>query len=108
MSGAMATLTSVGAPPMGLLYQRSSFGHVRATLNAFFLFGALASVGALLLYRLIDRSDVGLMVALLPAIWLGTVAGDVGLKRLTITSPRPFTLAISTIAAVALILRTLW
>ena len=49
MSGAMATLTSVGAPPMGLLYQRASFGHVRATLNAFFLFGALASVGALLL-----------------------------------------------------------
>jgi uncharacterized protein len=108
MSGAMATLTSVGAPPMGLLYQRASFGHVRATLNAFFLFGALASVGALLLYRLIDRSDVGLTIALLPAIWLGTMAGDVFLKRLTIKSLRPFTLIISTFAAVVLLLRTLW
>jgi uncharacterized protein len=108
MSGAMATLTSVGAPPMALLYQRASFGHVRATLNAFFLFGALASVGALLIYRLIDRSDLALSVALLPAIWLGTVTGDVALKRLTIRSLRPFTLIISVIAAVALILRTLW
>jgi uncharacterized membrane protein YfcA len=75
-------------------------------LNAFFLFGALASVGALLMYRLIDRSDLALSVALLPAIWLGTVTGDVALKRLTIRSLRPFTLIISVIAAVALILRT--
>jgi uncharacterized membrane protein YfcA len=108
LSGAMATLTSVGAPPMALLYQRASFGHVRATLNAFFLFGALASVGALLIYRLINRSDVALTVALLPSIWLGTVTGDIALKRLTIKSLRPFTLTISVIAAVALILRTLW
>jgi uncharacterized protein len=108
LSGAMATLTSVGAPPMALLYQRVSFGHVRATLNAFFLFGALASVGALLVYGLIKRSDVALALALLPAIWLGTLAGDVALKRLTITSLRPFTLVISTFAAVVLLLRTLW
>jgi len=108
LSGAMATLTSVGAPPMALLYQRASFGHVRATLNAFFLVGALASVGALLVYGLIGRSDVGLAVALLPAIWLGTVTGDVALKRLTIKSLRPFTLVISVVAAVALILRATW
>lgn len=108
LSGAMATLTSVGAPPMGLLYQRQSFGHVRATLNAFFLFGALASVGALLLYGLIKASDVGLSFALLPAIWLGTQVGDGALKRMTIQSLRPFTLSISTFAAVVLLLRTLW
>ncbi|HEY3793753.1 MAG TPA: sulfite exporter TauE/SafE family protein [Bradyrhizobium sp.] len=108
MSGAMATLTSVGAPPMGLLYQRVSFGHVRATLNAFFLFGALASVGSLLIYRLISRSDFGLAVALLPAIWLGTATGDIALKRMTIKSLRPFTLILSVIAATALLLRALW
>jgi uncharacterized protein len=108
MSGAMATLTSVGAPPMGLLYQRDSFDHVRATLNAFFLFGALASVGALLLYGLITRADVWLTLALLPAIAAGTLIGDAALGRLTITTLRPFTLAISTFAAVVLLLRTLW
>jgi uncharacterized membrane protein YfcA len=108
LSGAMATLTSVGAPPMGLLYQRQSFGHVRATLNAFFLFGALASVGALLLYGLIKPSDVILTLALVPAIWLGVLLGDGALKRMTILSLRPFTLSISTFAAVILLLRTLW
>jgi uncharacterized membrane protein YfcA len=93
---------------MGLLYQRQSFGHVRATLNAFFLFGALASVGALLLYGLIKSSDVILTLALLPAIWLGVRLGDGALKRMTIRSLRPFTLGISTFAAVILLLRTLW
>jgi uncharacterized protein len=108
LSGAMATLTSVGAPPMGLLYQRQTFGHVRATLNAFFLFGAMASVASLVLYGLIKRSDIALTVALIPAIGLGTLLGDSALKRLTIKSLRPFTLIISTFAAVVLLLRTLW
>jgi uncharacterized membrane protein YfcA len=108
MSGAMATLTSVGAPPMGLLYQRKSFGHARATLNAFFMFGAAASVGALLLYGLISGADVWLTFALLPAIAAGTLLGDVALGRLTISTLRPFTLIISTFAAVVLLLRTLW
>jgi hypothetical protein len=36
LSGAMATLTSVGAPPMGLLYQRQR-SDMYATPNAFFL-----------------------------------------------------------------------
>jgi uncharacterized protein len=108
LSGAMASLTSVGAPPMGLLYQRQAFGHVRATLNAFFLFGAVASVAALILYGLIKPSDIGLTLALLPAIGLGTLLGDHALKRLAITSLRPFTLGISTFAAVVLLARTLW
>jgi uncharacterized membrane protein YfcA len=108
LSGAMATLTSVGAPPMGLLYQRHAFGHVRATLNAFFLFGAIASVAALVAYGLIRSSDVALTLALIPAIGLGTLLGDRALKRLTITTLRPFTLIISTFAAVVLLLRTLW
>jgi hypothetical protein len=43
-----------------------------------------------------------------PAIGLGTLLGDRALKRLTIQSLRPFTLAISTFAAVVLLLRTLW
>lgn len=108
MSGAMATLTSVGAPPMGLLYQRATFERARATLNAFFLFGAIASVAALVLYGLITLSDVALTLALIPAIGLGTFIGDGALKRLTITTLRPFTLGISTFAALVLLLRTLW
>jgi uncharacterized protein len=108
MSGAMATLTSVGAPPMALLYQRKSFGLTRATLNAFFLFGAAASVGALLLYGLVSAADAWMALALLPAIAIGTLLGDVALSRLTITTLRPFTLIISTFAAIVLLLRTLW
>jgi uncharacterized membrane protein YfcA len=51
---------------------------------------------------------VSLTLALVPAIWLGVLLGAGALKRMTIRSLRPFTLGISTFAAVILLLRTLW
>ncbi len=105
LSGAMATLTSIGAPPMGLLYQRQSFGHARATLNAFFLFGALASVAVLVLYGLISLANVLMTAALLPAMAAGVVLGDLALRRLRIASLRPFILTVSVGTALLLLAR---
>lgn len=107
LSGAMATLTSVGAPPMGLLYQRKPFQHVRATLNAFFLVGAVASVASLVTYGLIRSSDVALSVALLPAIGVGVAGGSIALARLQLRSIRPLALLVSTVAALSLLARSL-
>lgn len=107
LSGGMATLTSVGAPPMGLLYQNEAFHRARSTLNAFFLFGALASIGALVAYGLVNASDVAFAVALMPAMVLGVLIGNAALKRLKIATLRPFVLVVSISAAVFLILRAL-
>jgi len=46
-SGLMGTITSIGAPPMGLLYQDQTASEVRSTLNAFFAIGSVASLIAL-------------------------------------------------------------
>jgi len=46
-SGIMGTVTSIGAPPMGLLYQDQTASEVRPTLNAFFAIGSLVSLTAL-------------------------------------------------------------
>jgi len=46
-SGMMGTITSIGAPPMGLLYQDQTASVVRATLNTFFAIGAVFSLVAL-------------------------------------------------------------
>ena len=40
VSGVMGTLTSVGGPPMALVYQREQAAKLRSTLAGFFLFGA--------------------------------------------------------------------
>lgn len=105
LSGLMATLTSVGAPPMGLLYQREGFLHARATLNAFFLLGALASIATLAMYGLIRTYHVLFAISLFPAMLTGVVIGNAALKRLKIKTLRPFVLTISITAAFSLILR---
>ena len=44
VSGVMGTLTSVGGPPMALVYQRETAQKLRATLAGFFLVGATFSL----------------------------------------------------------------
>jgi uncharacterized protein len=107
LSGFMATLTSVGAPPIALLYQREAVIHTRATLNAYFLFGAMISLIVLLGYGLIKWPSVALFGSLLPAMGLGVLAGDLLLRRAAITSLRPITLGVAVFAACALIGRSL-
>ena len=43
-SGLMGTITAVGAPPMGLVYQGAEVVRARSTLNAFFAIGAPVSL----------------------------------------------------------------
>jgi hypothetical protein len=43
----MGTISSVGGPPMALLYQHSGAAKLRATLAAYFVFGVVFSLVAL-------------------------------------------------------------
>ena len=70
-SGFMGTITSVGAPPMGIVYQHSPGPMVRATLNAFFAFGTLASLCALGWFGLLRQDHLMFAIALTPALLLG-------------------------------------
>lgn len=71
-SGFMGTITSVGAPPMGIVYQHSPGPMVRATLNAFFAFGTVASLLALGWFDLLRLDHLMFAIALTPALLLGT------------------------------------
>jgi uncharacterized protein len=103
LSGFMATLTSVGGPPVALLYQDQPVAQTRATLNAYFLFGSTISVSVLLAYSLIKWPSVVLFVCLLPAMALGVLIGDTVLGRANIRSLRPITLTVAAFAACTLI-----
>jgi uncharacterized protein len=107
ISGFMATLTSIGAPPIALLYQHQPVDQSRATLNAYFLLGSGISLTVLGVYGLIRLPSVLLFCALAPVMGLGVLAGDVALRRLRLKSLRPFTLTLATAAACLLIARSM-
>jgi uncharacterized membrane protein YfcA len=72
-SGMLGTATSIGGPPMALVWQRSSGPRLRGTMAGFFLIGSLMSLTMLTLTGAVDRHTVVACAVLIPA----TVGGYV-------------------------------
>jgi uncharacterized protein len=69
ISGTMGTITSVGAPPMALLYQGQPAAKIRGTLNAFFFFGCVVGlIGLFISGLLAPRHLVIALVLLVPML----------------------------------------
>ena len=75
LSGFAGTATSVGGPPMALLYQYEEPARVRATLAAFFLCGGALSLAALGIGGQLDARTVAVGAAGIPLAVLGFAAG---------------------------------
>ncbi|HEY5874116.1 MAG TPA: sulfite exporter TauE/SafE family protein [Ilumatobacteraceae bacterium] len=73
-SGVMGSITSIGGPPMALVYQHRSGPELRATLALFFVFGSALSIFLLSIAGEIGPGDVRTAAALLPAMLVGYVA----------------------------------
>jgi len=106
VSGFMGTITSVGAPPMGIVYQNAPGPHVRATLNAFFAIGTVISLAALAVHGWLDLGDVILALSLAPALaagtWVSRYLTDFVDRRF-----RPLVLFVCTASALAIIAKSL-
>lgn len=105
LSGFMGALTSVGAPPMGLLYQREEARRMRATLNAFFLLGLTVSLAGVASAGRVGTDDALFAALMLPAAGIGVLAGGRIARRLDGAAIRPAVLALVTLAAFGLIAR---
>jgi len=70
-SGLMGTTTSVGGPPIALVYQNSNICTLRAELGLFFLIGTLVSLAMLFASGNINDAHVQLTLPLVPAIFVG-------------------------------------
>lgn len=70
-SGAAGTATSIGGPPMALVYQHESGPRVRATLGIYFIFGAALSLAGLAVGGQLDSAQVGAGLALIPFVLAG-------------------------------------
>jgi hypothetical protein len=109
LSGFMGTITSVGAPPMALVYQNMPGPKVRATMGAFLMLGAGFSLITLALVGRFTAAHVASSVWLVPPVLLGFVASKY-LRRHVDRSKsgvKPAVLAVSAFAALTLLLKPL-
>ena len=105
-SGLMGTITAVGAPPMGLVFQAQTARMARPTLNAFFAIGAAISIMALSYAGLFTTDHLLLALFLMPG-YVGGVLLSRRLHAFVDQRFRPLVLAFSAASACALIARVL-
>jgi uncharacterized membrane protein YfcA len=107
MSGVMGTLTSVGGPPMALVYQREQAATLRSTLAGFFLFGASLALFALAVSGELSKRQVVDGVVLLPGLLAGLALSRLLTPYLDRGWTRFAVLALSATTATALVVGAL-
>jgi uncharacterized protein len=107
VSGAMGTATSIGGPPLALLYQHHEGPVLRATLAATFAAGTMLSLVGLAVAGAIAGWQVALAAALFPGTLAGVALSTPLTRRLDGALLRPAVLAFAAIAAVVAVVRGL-
>lgn len=107
LSGFMGTISSIGGPPIALVYQNSPGPELRATLSGIFIVGCLISITLLSVAGLFGQRELLLSVALVPAVLLGFWASRFALGRVPVAATRPLILLLACAAASGVLLRLL-
>lgn len=103
LSGVLGTATSIGGPPMALVWQRSEGAALRGTMNGFFLVGSVVSVAALTATGSTSTRTLHAFALLLPVAVIGVILSRYVNRWLTLERLRSIAVAISTVGAVLLI-----
>ncbi len=103
ISGFIGTITSIGGPPVALLYQGLTADQVRGTLSAFFLLTTPFVLFALLGAGRLTLIEVELSVVLLPGMLMGYACSRLLVKRLDQGMTRIGILVISAVGAFVLL-----
>jgi uncharacterized membrane protein YfcA len=106
VAGATGTATSVGGPPIALLYQRGVPEVVRATLSVFFFVGVIVSLTGLALTGSLHREPSLLALVLSPTVVVGYVVGRRTRSLVEGAVFRWAVLAVSTVSALALLVHS--
>lgn len=107
VSGLMGTASSIGGPPMALLYQHEPGPKMRATLGATFLVGTGLSLAALGVAGAVRELHWSFGLAMTPAVLLGLFASRYFHGWLDGGWLRPCVLAFATLSGLAVIFRGL-
>ena len=107
ISGFMGTVTSVGLPPIALMYQNASQSTLRASLGGFLLFGSMISITALAMAGRFGWHDVALGTGLIAPLYLGFWISTPLARLVSPGVVRFAVLGLSALAALLLLLRQL-
>jgi uncharacterized membrane protein YfcA len=106
-SGAMGTATSIGGPPLALLYQHHEGKVLRSTLAVTIGTGTVVSLAALAVARAVAGWQAVLALALLPGVGAGLLVGRVMTHWVDGRWLRPAVLVFAATTAVIAIVRGL-
>ena len=107
VSGVAGTATSVGGPPVALLYQQAEGKVLRSTMGVYFLVGNLVSVGVLALAGEIGSREVLRALTLVPFVVAGFLLSGPLRRQVEGAGLRLAVLLLSAGSAVVLLVRTL-
>lgn len=106
-SGFMGTISSIGGPPLALIYQGVSGPEIRATLAVHYLFGASLSLAGVAWIGRFGAVELFLTAVLVPGVVAGYFASPWGMPWVDRGGLRPAILILSGLAGLAVLLRTL-
>lgn len=101
MSGFMGTSSSIGGPPMALLWQHQEVNLIRANLSAFFVVSCAISLIILAPLGQFGPRQMMLALPLLPATYVGFELARLSMGKIAHAKLRLFSLALCFICGVA-------
>ena len=107
VSGITGTTTSIGGPPMAILYQHRSVAQIRSTLAVYFLLGTGLSLAGLGVTGSLDRATFFLATVMVPCLLLGFLASRVLRRVVPAEHIRGGVLLVCGLSAVVLLVKSL-
>jgi uncharacterized membrane protein YfcA len=107
-SGIMGTTSSIGGPPIALVYQKLKGPTVRGTLSGIFIFGTIISLIALTFIGRFGLREIKATAILIPGVFLGFLLSNRSTKILDRGFIRQAVLITSAISGIVVILRSLF
>jgi uncharacterized membrane protein YfcA len=107
VSGVSGTATSIGGPPLALVYQHETGPRLRATLATYFLLGASMSLLGLAVAGELRSTDLWWALALTPFLGIGFVVSGWLRRHVDAGRTRAAVLLVCGASAVALVVRSL-
>ena len=108
VSGITGTATSIGGPPLAIVYQREAPDVIRSTLGVYFVAGAALSLVGLGISGEMTLQELQLFALLTPVLLLGFLASGPMRTRLDHARVRGVLLSVCGTSAVLLILRSVF
>lgn len=107
LSGFMGTVSSIGGPPMAMVYAGQEGRRMRGTLAGFFMVGTVMSVATLAASGSFGAHESALSLVPIPGILAGFGLSGWGARRLDAGHTRVAVLTVSALGAVSVLVKSL-